>query len=91
MSFASEAEYNAVRESLAGSRAAALLARGALAGLWVDMAGSTYKPNGYSLPRAGQASMLAGASLTPTNVPTSSTVAAVLVKKCSEIDDSIGE
>ena len=91
VSFASEAEYVAVRESLAGSRAAALLARGALAGLWVDMASSAYLPDGYTLPGAGQASMLAGTSLTPKNVPVASSAAAVLVEKCSEIDDSIGE
>jgi hypothetical protein len=91
VSFASEAEYTAVRESLAGSRAAALLVRGALAGLWVDMAGSAYMPDGYTLPGPGQASMLAGSSLTPTNVPLATTVGAVLVEKCSEVDDAIGE
>ena len=80
-----------MRESLAGSRAAALLARGALAGLWVDMASSAYLPDGYTLPGAGQASMLAGTSLTPKNVPVASSAAAVLVEKCSEIDDTIGE
>ena len=90
VSFASQAEYDAVRASLAGSNAAALLARGALAGLWVDMAGSVYTPDGYTLPRAGEASLLAGASLTPTNVPTATTVAGALVEKCSEVNDAIG-
>jgi hypothetical protein len=91
VSFASEAQYTAILESLAGTRAAALLARGSLAGLWVDMEGSAYRPAGYSLPGPGQAAMLVGSSLTPTNVPVSSTVGAVLVQKCSEVDDAIGE
>ena len=91
VSFASEAQYTAILESLAGTRAAALLARGSLAGLWVDMEGSAYRPAGYSLPGPGQAAMLVGSSLTPTNVPVSSTMGAVLVQKCSEVDDAIGK
>ena len=90
-SFASQAEYDAVRAAVAGTRAAALLARGSLRGLWVDMASSAYLPDGYTLPGPNEASILAGASLTPKNVPVSGTVAAVLVEKCSEVDDSIGE
>jgi hypothetical protein len=89
--FSSQEQYDAVRASLAGSNAAALLASGALAGLWVDMAGSAYRPDGYTLPAAGQASLLAGASLTPTNVPVATTVAAALVTKCAEVDTTIGE
>ena len=91
VSFATRAEYEAVRASLAGSNTGALLSGGALVGLWVDMAGSVYLPDGYTLPRAGEASLLAGTALTPTNVPTATTVAGALVESCSEVDDSIGE
>ena len=91
LSFASKAEYDAVRASLAGSYAAELLASGALPGLWVDFVGSAYRPAGYSLPGPGEASLLAGAALTPANAPVASTTAGVLVKKCSELDDSVGE
>jgi hypothetical protein len=91
VTFSSQEQYDAVRASLAGSNAAALLASGALAGLWVDMAGSVYRPDGYTLPASGQASLLAGASLTPTNVPVATTVAAALVTKCAEVDTAIGE
>jgi hypothetical protein len=35
--------------------------------------------------------LLAGSSLTPKNVAVSSSVAGVLVEKCSVVDDSIGE
>ena len=91
VSFATEAEYDAVRASLAGSNAAALLASGALAGLWVDVVGSVYTPPGYTLPASGEAALLAGASLTLTNVPAASTLAGALLKKCSEVDSTIGE
>ena len=91
LSFATQAEYEAVRASLAGSSSASLLATGALTGLWVDFVNSAFRPDGYSLPASGQASLLSGASLTPTNVPVATTVAAALVKKCSEVDESVGE
>jgi len=91
VSFASQAEFDAVRASLADSYAAALLASGALAGLWVDAAGSAYLPPGYSLPASGQASLLAGAALELSNAPAASTVAAILLEKCSEVDTSFGE
>jgi hypothetical protein len=91
LTFDSAQQYEAVRASLADSHAAALLAQGALRGLWVDMAGSAYLPAGYTPPVAGQASLLAGASLTPTNVPVATTVAAALVTKCTEVDTTIGE
>jgi hypothetical protein len=91
VSFGSQAEYDAVRASLTGSYAAALLASGALAGLWVDAARSAYLPPGYTAPAAGEAALLAGASLALTNAPAASTVAAILLEKCSEVDTTFGE
>jgi hypothetical protein len=91
VSFGSQAEYDAVRASLTGSYASALLASGALAGLWVDAARSAYLPPGYTTPGAGEASLLAGASLALTNVPAANTVAAILLEACSEVDTTFGE
>jgi hypothetical protein len=91
VTFGSQQEYDDVRSAVAGTRASALISRGLLVGLWVDMAGSTYRPPGYVLPGPNQASLLAGSALTPTNVPVAGTVAGVLVEKCSELDDSVGE
>jgi hypothetical protein len=91
LTFGSQAEFDAVRAAITSSYAFELLSSGALAGLWVDAAGSAYLPPGYSLPASGQASLLAGASLALSNVPVATTVAGTVLEKCAEVDSSIGE